>query len=69
MYEGYKELPSEIESFASAHTFGVIYAYLGNKVYNILNDRRDEIYNPVPFDFLFEKTCHGRELPKTVKND
>ena len=29
----------------------------------IQNDRRDEIYNPVPFDFWFEKTCYGRELP------
>jgi hypothetical protein len=30
----------------------------------IQNDRRDEIYNPVPFVFLLLKTCHGRELPK-----
>ena len=29
----------------------------------IQNDRRDEIYNPVPFDFWLEKTCHGREVP------
>ena len=33
---------------------------------NIQNDRRDEIYNPVPFDFWFEKTCYGRELPEIL---
>ena len=30
--------------------------------------RRDEIYNPVPFDFCLEKTCYGRELPDYYKN-
>ena len=29
----------------------------------IQNDRRDEIYNPVPFVFWLLKTCHCRELP------
>jgi hypothetical protein len=34
----------------------------------IQNDRRDEIYNPVPFVFLLLKTCHGRELPEKVNH-
>ncbi len=29
----------------------------------IQSDRRDEIYNLIPFDFCLEKTCYGRELP------
>ena len=30
----------------------------------IIIDRRDEFYNPVPFDFGLLKTCHGRDLPE-----
>ena len=43
--------------------FGNSRSFAHPKPYIIL-DRRDEIYNPVPFVFLLVKTCHGRELPE-----
>jgi hypothetical protein len=42
--------------------FGHFRSFAHPKPY-IQNDRREEIYNPIPFDFCLEKTCYGRELP------
>jgi len=45
--------------------FGHSRSFAHPKTY-IQNDRRDKIYNHVPFDFCLEKTCYGRELPEIL---